>query len=220
MDRFRADLRELDKINIAKLAKPLAAASARKRLTDPEANVVTSVASFASALGLPVGDLVKELARISKSPPAITVLPPKTVKLAFPGSLSTLTFAIGGNAEAFGIFGATFQTGVYASNSPEFGIFTSVGTGVFTNVGVSAGLALTVVVGPPSAFGGIATGIACDVNIPGFANVVGAGGMMLFSAAPAFNFLGWSFSLSAGVSALPVTFSVQVSATSLRPILK
>jgi hypothetical protein len=221
MDKFTADFRQLDKLNIAKLAKPLSGIPARKKLTGPEADVVTSVASFGQMLGVPAANLILELSKIPKSPPAVKVLPPTTVKFGFPSSISTLTFAIGGSFEAFGIIGATFQTGVYASNSPELGIFTSLGAGLFTGFGVSSGLALTVVFGPPSAFSGISTGIGVDVTIPGLSGLISASAMLLFTAAPAFNFLGYSTGISTGFSGpLPVTVQLQVSSTAIKPLLK
>jgi hypothetical protein len=222
MDKFRADFRALDKLNIVKLGKPVTPGPARKTLNQTESKVVDSLASFGQMLGQPTANLIKELARIPKSPPAVTVLPPLTVSFGLgPSALKVITLSIGGNLEAFGLVGATFQSGLYGSNSPELGIFTSVGAGLFTGVGVSSGLVLTCVFGPPSSFAGIAWGVGVDVTIPGLNGLVAGGAMLLFTAPPTVRFLGYSAGLSAGFSGpLPITVSLQVSSTATKPLLK
>ena len=133
MDSFRADFRAINLLDIAKMGRPVTATPSRKKLNDTEGSVLTSVASFGKLMGQPVADLVLEIGRRIPKDAAQGVRAGASmvpVGLA-PGGSREITFAIGGSFEAFGVFGATFQTGVYGTTTPELGLFVSAGTGVF-----------------------------------------------------------------------------------------
>ncbi len=129
-----------------------------------------------------------------------------------------MTIGLGGSTSAFAVIGVTAGAGLYGSTTPELGWYTSGGAGFWTNAGVSSGLALTYVFGPPSAFSGLSIGVGVDADLPGLG--VGIGILLLFGASgPPFQFLGYSFGVSAGLSALPIDFTIQASDTYTRKIL-
>jgi hypothetical protein len=112
--------------------------------------------------------------------------------------------------------GVTGQVGLYGSNTPELGVFASLGGGWWTNVGVGIGPAITLIFGPPADLGGVSWGIGCDATF-----MAGSiSGLLLFTPPP-FRLLGISVGLSVGPTAIPAfDVTVQVSNTWTKPLLK
>jgi hypothetical protein len=217
MDSFRADFRDLDKLNIAQRAIPIPRPSPRQVLGNTERSVLKATASFAENFDSRA-KVVSETIRVAEQPPAVTLLAPSTVPLAS-GAPGALTVALGLDLEIFvGMLGGVAQGGVYGSTSPEVGLFRSLGVGLFMlNLGVSVGPTLTIIFGPPSVLAGNMVGMQISVSFPG--TKIGGGGALLFLPSP-FRFAGFAVSLSAGASVIPVTVSLQITDTKLTPLLK
>lgn len=216
MDHLRADLRQLDSLNIAQQALPLIGSPRRRVVTSIEREVMKQSLAFAAHV-TPTTGFLREPIKISERRPKMTILPPVTVPVGMtPGARSDFTLATGLNVDAFAVVGPVLQAGIYGSTTPELGVFLSVGGGWWTNVGITVGPVITVIFGPPSDLKGVAFGIGCDV-----AFMAGSiGGLILFSPPP-FKFLGFAIGLAVGPTAIPsFDVTVQVTDTFTRPLLK
>jgi hypothetical protein len=216
MDRVRADLRQLDALNIKQQAIPLVGTPRRRVVSSTERGLLKQATSLAAELDPGTG-FVREPIKIATHAPAITVLPPSKVPIGMAARGKTdFTLATGLNVDAFAVIGPVLQAGIYGSTTPELGVFLSVGGGWWTNVGVAIGPVITAIFGPPSDLAGVAFGIGCDVRF-----MVGSiGGLILFSAPP-FRFLGFAIGLAVGPTAIPsFDVTVQVTNTFTRPLLK
>ena len=218
MDRFKADLRQIDRLDIAKqgfaLPSPI---QPRKRLANTEKDALKSSIAYGKSFSPQLG-LLSELIKISERPPTLMITcPHMPIGITpSPGPITRATFGLGLEHSIFAFIGGSVQAGFYASISPcELGVFTSLGLGLWSNVGVGLGPTFTVVFGPPSMFVGISWGIGADV---GGSGIVSGNGMLLFSAPP-FRFLGFAFGLAVGASWLPGDVTVQVNYTMAKPIL-
>jgi hypothetical protein len=217
MDFFRGDFRDLDKLNIAQLAKPIPPPSPRQVLGDTQRSALKAAASFGENLDTRC-KLLSEIIRIAETPPGMALLLPATIPLVAAGS-QALTVSIGLDIEIFvGMLGGIAQGGVYGSSTPEVGVFKSLGVGLFLlNAGVSVGPAVSFIFGPPSVLAGNMIGVQASVSFPG--TKFGVGGALLFQPSP-IRFAGFAISASAGASVLPVTVSLQITDTTLKPLLK
>jgi hypothetical protein len=138
------------------------------------------------------------------------------------GNAGTFTLAagIGGSG---GVYAAPLAgCGIYGSDSGEIGVYGSVGIMAMTNAGFSGGLQGTVMRGAPSVyFAGQALGFGVDVGIPG--KVISVGGVIYFDLALYLKrklyICGAGWNVSAGLSFLPATVSMQYSYTALKPML-
>jgi hypothetical protein len=217
MDRVRADLRQLDNLDIAKQGVPISKIPARRTVSGAEKDVLKSAVDFSTFVSSNMGYL-REPINVCEKPPSITVMLPKIgpVGMTPRPTVTQITLAVGVAGSAFAAIGATGQVGLYGSNSPELGVFASLGGGWWSNVGAGIGPAITLIFGPPADLGGVSIGIGCDVGF--MAGSVS--GLLLFSPPP-FKFLGISVGLSVGPTAIPAfDVTVQVSNTWTKPLLK
>lgn len=218
MDHLNVNLGKLAYMDIPKWKQPAQAPPRRAFGSFERPAVELAVDSAAKVSSL--GKLLKEIKDLGSKAAAIPVrfsgLKGPMIKPPSTG-ISLLTVGAGLSASAFAGLGVTAGTGVYGSNSPEFGVYVSAGGGYWSNAGASGGLQLTFIFGPPSSLAGVAWGVGIDLGIPG--SPVGVGAMAYFSfSGPPFEFLGVSWGGSAGVSALPCDVTVQISETKLLPI--
>ncbi len=217
MKSVKADLRDLDKLDIQKQGKALTPIPARKVLTAAEKTALKGAVSVGGLFSNSV-KLLNEPIGVSDTKPSLSITMPSKVPvgLAAKPLVSDVTLAVGMSASAFAVLGVTGSFGLYGSSTPELGLFSSIGGGWWTNVGVSVGPQITLIFGPPSDLAGVSWGIGCDCKF-----MAGSiGGLLLFSPPP-FKFLGISVSLSVGPSAIPAfDVTMQVSATNILPIAK
>ncbi|MGD1925982.1 MAG: hypothetical protein ACFB03_17605 [Paracoccaceae bacterium] len=108
----------------------------------------------------------------------------------------------GAAAVALGIVGGA---GAYASTWPAFGVYTSTGVGWWTDAGVSAGAELTYIFGGPDKFGGNSIGVEIALDVGG---VISAGAMAIFSKLNPVTFIGFAYSITTGISCMPVSIGV------------
>jgi hypothetical protein len=216
MDRIRADLRQLDKLNIAQQSVPLVGSPRRSVASVGQRPVLRAAVDIAADINAQAGYL-KEPFKIAQHPPSTTIFPPTTVPVGLTASSgSAFTLGCGLNVDVFAVVGAVLQGGIYGSTTPELGVFLSVGGGWWTNVGVGVGPVITFIFGPPSDLAGVAFGIGCDVGF--MAGSVG--GLILFSPPP-FRFLGFAVGVAFGPTSIPAfDVTVQVTDTFTRPLLK
>ena len=216
MNYFRADLRQLDLLDIPKQSTPLAGTPQRRNLKASEKKALKSALALSKRFDPQFG-MLEEPIGVSESPPPITVLPPAKVPVGMTsGPSKDLTMAAGIQASALAVVGVTAQGGIYGCTNKELGVYFSVGGGWWTNIGANAGPVVTIIFGPPKDMTGVALGIGADVKF-----MAGAiGGLLLFSPPP-IRFLGFAVSLAVGPSAIPAfDVTIQVSNTWTKPILK
>ena len=221
MDRITADLRQLDNLDIAAQSSPIKRLPERSTVSGIEQSVLKSALEFSALLNPSNGCLLEPI-KVREKPPTVSVSLPTTVPVGMFGATAAtgyggpITVAIGVAGAAFASVGFTTQFGIYGSNSPEVGLFASVGGGWWSNSGFGVGPALTLIFGPPAAFAGVAFGIGCDIGL--FAGAIN--GLLLFSPPP-FKFLGLSVGFSVGPSLIPAfDVTVQVSNTRTKPLLR
>jgi hypothetical protein len=221
MDRITADLRQLDNLDIAFLSSPIKRLPSRSSVSGAKQSVLKSALEFSTMLDSSNGCFLEPI-KVREKPPSVSILLPTTVPVGMVGATAAtgygdpITLAVGASSSVFAIGGFTSEFGVYGSNSPELGLFASVGAGWWTNVGFGVGPAVTLIFGPPAAFAGVAFGIGCDTRF-----FIGSiGGQLLFSAPP-FKFLGITVGFTIGPSLIPAfDVTVQVSNTRLKPLLR
>lgn len=218
MDQFTVDYGKLAYLDIPKWKQP-AGPPPRRQFGPFERPAVELAIDNAARLST-IGRILQQIKDLGKSAAAIPVrfkgLRGPMIK-APPTGLSVLTIGAGVSTAAFAGLGVTVGTGLYGSNTPEFGAYASGGGGYWTNVGASGGIQYTVVFGPPSSFAGVCWGVGVDIGVPG--TIVGAGAMALFGmSGPPFEFLGVSWSVAVGPSILPADVTIQFSETKIFPI--
>ncbi len=221
MDRITADLRQLDNLDIAAQSSPIKRLPARNSVSGTKQSVLKSAVEFSAMLNSSNGCFLEPI-KVREKPPSVSILLPTTVPVGmFDATAATsygepITLAVGASSSAFAIVGVTSQIGIYGSNSPELGLFGSVGGGWWSNIGFGVGPALTLIFGPPATFAGVSFGIGCDTRF--FMGSIG--GQLLFSAPP-FKFLGISVGFSIGPSVIPAfDVTIQVSNTRTMPLLR
>lgn len=216
MDRLRVNYSKILYLDVPKYATKLPSAGPPRRqagtIEKPVISAAVSAASSVSNTAKILKEIV-DLADLAKTVP-VTLVGGSGPMVTGPKSISQVTIGAGSSVSAFATVGVSFGAGLYASNSPELGIYTSAGGGIWTNAGASGSLQLTYVFGPPSSFAGLSWGVGVDCDVPGVG--IGLSAMVLFGASgPPYEFLGWCFGVGAGVSVLPVDFTFQVSSTKL-----
>ena len=214
---FKGDFRQLDALDIAKQGKALLGKIPQTAVPGTDAEDMKKVINLLKTQDPKLGKLIETILALFFGPTPTDLKKPNNVPVGLtPSSSGKFTMAVGLQGAAFAVIGATASAGVYGSTSPELGVFFSLGGGWWTNVGLSAGISLTFIFGPPADLNGVSWGIGCDSRWW----VGSVGGLLLFSPPP-FRFLGFSVGLSAGPSMIPAfDVTVQVSNTFVTPILQ
>lgn len=222
MPIIRADLRDLDRLDIQGRGSPVPPFPPRRILNNAEKAALKAAVDLWAVFRFdeaPIAPLIKQVIEVSESRPTIVVKKPNTVQV----NDGAFTLALGFNPEAFVVGGVTGTVGIYGSTTGELGVFGSIGPGFwFPNVGASTALTLTGIFGPPSDLSGLAWGLGCDV-------VLGPtwGGLLLFGptggpwrpSSPIGRFLGVTVSVSTpGASRFDLTYQLTYTAT--RPIVR
>jgi hypothetical protein len=214
MDRIRADLRDIDKIDIQKQGFSIAKAPPRRALGDVEKKALRSALDLWKLLS-PEAMIFHNPLDMADRPPRVDILPPTTVPVGMvPRTRPEATLALGITSQAFKVVGISTSGGIYGSTTRELGVYIGGSVGIWTNAGFGVGPTYTMVFGPPSDFAGVSWGVGVDIGF----GLVGLGGVLLFSLPP-FRVLGYSVSLSAGVTTLPVNVEVSVGLTKTKPVL-
>lgn len=217
MDRIRFDLRQLDNLDIQKLAVPIRRSPAGTKLAHSTRDAIGSAAGLGGRFDSRL-NLVREVVDVSEHPPSVIVEAPLTVPIGLHGSPpgSALTTAVGIEAAAFAAIGVTVGVGFYGSSTGEFGYYDTGGPGLWSNVGIGAGVSYAYIFGPPSSLAGVALGVGADGGV----DVVSGSVMLLFSFGPPFAFIGISVGVAIGVSESPVDVTVQVTNTRVKPLVQ
>jgi hypothetical protein len=214
VQNVRADLRDVDNINIQGRGKLLSAAPPRRVLNDIEKKALQGAIELWRLFN-PQAELFRLPIEMSENPPRVDIIPPKKVAVGLtPGSKAAATLALGLSGSAFAVVGISISGGVYGSTNGELGVYTGGSAGVWTNVGASFGPQYTFIFGPPADFAGVSWGVGCDIGI----GIVGVNAMMLFTLPP-FRCLGYTVGVSVGTTKLPFDVTVQASFTATKPVL-
>ncbi|MEM7023871.1 MAG: hypothetical protein AAF637_14945 [Pseudomonadota bacterium] len=210
------DLSALDNINPISDGKPL---KPLKKLgqtaRDEDLGIIKRAAMWAvSGSSADVLSTVRKLNDPGVKPPKYKIKgAPKHFQMPrLPCHLTVGAGFTGSAAVAMGIVGGA---GAYASTWPAFGVYTSTGVGWWTDAGVSAGAEVTYILGGPSTFGGNSIGVEIALDVGG---VVSVGAMAIFSKLNPVTFIGFAYSITAGVSVMPVSFGVVSVNTKLHPM--
>lgn len=216
MDRVRVDLRELQGLDVVRLKKRLKSPPQRK-FGSIQGSLVSTAIDVAAKVSN-TARLLQEIATLGEKARAIKLHLTGNHGPMFkmPRKSRYLTVGLGASSAVFAGLGVTSAGGIYGSNKPEFGFYTSAGAGCWTNIGASSELQAAYVFGPPSDFGGVSWGVGVSADMPGVG--MGISCSIIFSAkGPPFRMLGFTVGLGAGVSALPADISMTVSSTKLIP---
>lgn len=217
MDRLTLNLQRIERLDVVRLRRRTRA-PAKRPLGSIERPVVSTAIDAAARLSNTARLLqeVKELAETAHRV-SVTFVGGRGPMIRPPTRSRYFTMGIGAASSAFAFVGVSVGYGLYGSNLPEFGLYSSRGGGIWSNVGVAGDLVATYVFGPPSKFGGISWGISVAADIPGAG--FGISAQVLFgTTGPPFELLGFSYAIGAGVTALPVTVSLTASNTQLLPV--
>lgn len=226
MQSFRADFRQLDRLEGAVLPRPTPVRSApgRRVLPQGERAALVSALEFGKTFSPALGSLL-EIVNVGVSPPALTVLRPLLMPVGFALSKSTnLTIAGALTVSAFAGVGVVGSGGIYGSTTREIGVFLTGGGGIFTNLGLSGGGEYTFILGTPADFAGPYLGVGVSVSGP---PPIGVGGMLLFSPTLpltipiTLTLMGFSVSVTVNTpSPIPVTVTAEVTNTKIWPVLR
>lgn len=226
MQSFRADFRQLDRLEGAFLPRPapVRPAPGRRKLPPGERAALVSALEFGKTFSPGLSSLL-EIINIGVSPPLLSILRPLAMPVGFALSKSThLTIADALTASAFAGVGAVVSGGVYGSTTREVGVFATGGGGIFTNFGLSAGGEYTYIMGTPADFAGPYFGVGVGVSGP---PPIGVGGMLLFSPTlpptmpVTLTLMGFSVSVTVNTpSPIPVTVTAEVTNTKIWPVLR
>ena len=226
MESFRADLRQLDRLEGAFLPRPtpLRSAPRRRDLPQVERSALVSALEFGKTFSPTLGSLL-EIVNVGASPPKLSVLRPLRMPVGFALSKSTnLTIAAAVTVSAFAVVGVVGSGGLYGSTTREIGVFLTGGGGIFTNVGLSGGGEYTFILGTPADFAGPYFGVGVSVSGP---PPIGVGGTLLFSprlplTIPiTLTLMGWAVAVTVNTpSPIPVTVTLEVTNTKLWPKLR
>lgn len=219
MDRLRVDVSRIVRLDVARYKQAVSPKGPpRRQLGSIERPALTTAISAAARVSSTARLLkeVTELADAARRIPVSFVGGPARM-FTMPRSLSVVTIGIGSSSSAFAVIGVSFGAGLYGSNTPELGVYDSIGGGIWTNAGVSGGLAVSYVFGPPSAFGGMSWSVGVSADMPGVGFGISAA-LMFGASGPPYDFLGYTVGISAGISVLPADVSFQVSNTRLLPL--
>ena len=187
------------------------------------------VAALKAAIRLakPVNPMLatlEEMIDIGSKPTRATLLAPAKMPIIggapiikFSGS-SQLTGAFGAAGSAAWGIGFLVSVGLYASNTPEVGVFSTLGGGIFVNTpGASIGGELTLILGTPLDFSGPYLGVSVSAGTG-----LGVTGTLLFSPTlpltfpPILTLMGCSINFSAVTpTKLPLTVAITVTNTKI-----
>lgn len=219
MDRLRVDISRIVRLNVHQFKERLPSAGPPRRQMGQFERPAITTAIRAAANVSNTAKLLKEVMELADAARRIPVsfIGGSARMFRMPTSLSTITVGAGGSTSAFAVVGVTMGAGIYGSNTPELGLYDNAGGGIWTNAGVSSGLVLTYVFGPPASFGGMSWSVSVSADMPGVG--FGVNASLLFGASgPPYDFLGYAVGVAAGVSLLPADISFQVSNTRLLPL--
>lgn len=226
MQTFKADLRQLDRLEAAFLPRPtpLRPASRRRDLPKGERAALVSALDVGKTFSPGLGSLL-EIVNVGVSPPPRTILPPLRMPYGFAMSKSPhLTVAGAYTGSVFAGVGYVASAGVYGSTTREIGVFISGGGGIFTNFGFSGGGEITFILGTPADFEGPYFGIGVSVSGP---PPIGLGGTLLFApklplTIPiTLTLMGWAVALTVSTpSPIPVTVTLEVTNTKIWPKIR
>jgi hypothetical protein len=214
MGIIRADLHDLDRLDIEGQGFPLPPFPRRRILNRAEQASLLSAVELSALLldAAPVAPIIQQVIDVAEDRPTLVVEKPSAV----PVNNREFTIAVGINPEIFAIVGVTGTVGIYASTTGEVGLFSSLGGGDWVfNFGLSVGGVVTEIFGPPSDLAGVSVGMGCDVQFG-----LGIGGLALFSGTRPSRFLGISVSIALGPSAIPFDFTFQATDTRILPVLR
>lgn len=218
MDRIHTDLSKLDDIGLdyRALAKPIPPMIRPLPINSLQRDMWISAADIAGRFN-PTVKRFGDVLEVGKRPPPVTRIPPAHTKVGrtpMPRKLATL--GLGASGAAYAGFGITMGGGVYGSTTREVGVYGSGGIGGWTDIGVSAGGTFTHIFGPPSDFAGPCWGVGCDVG----GKIISGEAILLFSLVGPLRVLGYAVTVGVGASFLPVSMTVQLSHTGIKPLLK
>lgn len=171
----------------------------------------------ASLRGLASGSGRVQDALSFKSNPSLRVSTVGSIAAAPTRHSSDWTITLGPSLTAAPVAVFNVSGGVYFWNKPaggEIGLFGAGGLGITTNIGVSLVMQVCYLFGPaPALLAGDWLTVAVDVGpVPG----VTFSGMAIFSMVP--EFIGLGFAAGTGLSALPVSLTVEASTTVIAPV--
>ena len=195
-------LNDVDPIRDGTLLKPLKKTGQTRR--DEDLGLLDRAAMWAvSGSAGNVLSTIRKLNDPGVKPPKfrITGAPRHFQMPRLPTHLTVGAGFTGAAAVALGIVGGY---GAYASTLPAFGLYTATGVGWWTDAGVSAGAELTYILGGPDKFGGNSIGVEISLGI-GPASV---GAMAIFSSLNPVTFIGFAYSITTGISVMPVSMGV------------
>lgn len=226
MQSFRADLRQLDRLEGALLPRPtpLRLAPRRRELPRVERAALVSALELGKRFSPTLSSLLETI-NVGTRPPALAVLRPIRMPVGFALSKSKgVTIACALTYQAFAGVGEVISGGVYGSTTREVGLFVSGGVGIFTNLGVSGGGEYTYIMGAPADFAGPYFGVGVSVSGP---PPIGFGGTLLFSPALPLSIpltltlMGWSVAVTvSSPSPIPVSVTLEVTDTKIWPALR
>lgn len=140
------------------------------------------------------------------------------IKAAPTRSATDWTACLGPNASGGAVVAFGAGGGVYFWNKPkggEIGLYGGYSVGMVTNIGVSLVGQFTYLWGPaPTMLAGTSIVVGVDVSVP--TGILTGGGALIFSESPV-QWIGFSFSLGVGASAVPYDFTIQASKTWIKP---
>lgn len=212
MKQYTADFRQFANIDPTKLKWTSVPVRPPTRvLSADERKALKSALAVGGATSQTLANC-EEIIDVGFHPPTVRLFSPLTCPPGFAVSKSLdLTISAGLNLSGYiGLLG-TGTAGLYGSTTREIGVFATVGTGIATNAGVSAGVEYTFIFGTPNDFRGVYIGAGIGVS---GSTGVGVSGMLLFSPGPPLTLMGYS--LTVGVSSpspIPVTVTLDVTNT-------
>lgn len=216
MDRLRVNYSNLARLDVTRVGTRISApppnpvGSIQRSMISTAIGAASHLSSFASVL-----NEVVEIAETTKRV-GVALVGGRGPMITGPASTSLITVGVGASASYFASFGVTLGGGIYGSNKPELGLYRTMGAGLWTNAGVSGEIQINYTFGGPSTFGGVSWGVGMSADT-GVGPSISA--MVLFgSSGPPFPLIGFCIGVGAGVSALPVDVTFQVSSTMLVPI--
>jgi hypothetical protein len=165
-----------------------------------------------------------DVADVSITPPSVVVVPSPTIPLFGVSTSPSLTIALGATGSVAMVAGIVGSGGIYGSTTGEFGIFGTAGFFIGVASGSSVGGELSFIFGAPSDFSGPFISIVASVAPTG--GLVSVGGSLIFAPGPvtasgtvSLIFMGFSLTLSAGISALPFSAAIEWSDTAIVPVI-
>lgn len=194
----------------------IVSAAPRSPRSSAERSIIKTALEFGKPFNSTLGAAI-EVVGISEKALTVRVVPSPTVPMTSK-RLGDLTVGFGLTGTGAIGPGLNVSGGIYGSTTPEFGLFATGGF-VIGTPGASGGVELTFVFGTPSDFAGPFFSIQASVGTG-----AALGGSLLFSlpttSSPSFAFMGFTINTTAGISAIPVSVSIEFSNTAIKPVLR